>query len=279
MKIKLLFLTALLTITSCSNNDDEVSTEIIQPVSQQPNKISWIFPLLAKGSAGSDPNYIFEYDGQGRVIKKIGGIFGISGSAGAVSTGFSNSIYTTVSYNGNTVIMGDYSVNSIYNINLNERSFEFDAQGRIIKSVIKSQYPEWEKHLSYTYDNVGKLIEILTQLPNMPYIPTDPNDYILTYVEKFTFDSAGNLKKAVTTERHNNTDALILQEIEFSNFDTVQNPFKNLALFDEYFYFALSRNNPQKKTVKKFQQGGGVSYKDQEWTNQYDSSGNLKLHD
>lgn len=274
MKTKLLFFATLLAFTSCSNNDDEVSTEVSQPVSQKPDKISWTFPLMAQSSAGSDPNYYFEYDGQGRVIKKIGGIMTFPGSTGGGSV-FSNTIYTTVSYNGNTAIMGTYS--SDFNVKLNKRSFEFDSQGRVVKSVIDSPYPEWEKHLTYTYDNAGKLVEISTQLPNMPYFPNDPNDYILTYIDRFTYNASGNLQKVVATERRNNVDFLVLQETEFSNFDAAQNPFKTLTLFDDYFYLSLSGNNPQKKTTKDFQPGGGFSFNTREWTNQYDSNGNLKL--
>ncbi|MBL1221337.1 hypothetical protein JET18_10830 [Chryseobacterium sp. L7] len=274
MKTKLLFFATLLAFTSCSNNDDEVSTEISQPVSQAPNKISCTFPLMAQSSPGKDPNYYFEYDGQGKVIKKIGGIMTFPSSTGGGSV-FSNSIYTTVSYNGNTAIIGTYS--SDFNVKLNKRSFEFDSQGRVVKSVIDSPYPEWEKHLTYTYDNAGKLVEISTQLPNMPYVPTDPNDYILTYIDRFTYDTSGNLQKVVATERRNNVDFLVLQETEFSNFDTAQNPFKRLALFDEYFYLSLSKNNPQKKITRYSQPGGGFSYNTQEWTNQYEPNGNLKL--
>lgn len=274
MKTKLLFFATLLAFTSCSNNDDEVSIEVSQPVSQAPNKISYTFPLMAQSSPGKDPNYYFEYDGQGRVIKKIGGIMTFPSSTGGGSV-FSNSIYTTVSYNGNTAIIGTYS--SDFNVKLNKRSFEFDSQGRVVKSVIDSPYPEWEKHLTYTYDNAGKLVEISTQLPNMPYIPTDPNDYILTYIDRFTYDTSGNLQKVVATERRNNVDFLVLQETEFGNFDTAQNPFKRLALFDEYFYLSLSKNNPQKKITRYSQPGGGFSYNTQEWTNQYEPNGNLKL--
>lgn len=244
----------------------------------KPDKISWNFPFLMQSGIGNDPNYYLQYDSQGRVNKRIGGLLEMSGSIG-IPYVFKNSIYTNVTYNANTAFMANYSSDPTFNVPMKEKTFEFNKQGKIIKSIIFAPYYiEWEKHLTYNYDSTGKLVEIVTELPNMPYVPTDPNDYILTYVEKFTYDDSGNLKKAVTTEKHNNIDAYIMKEVEFSNFDTAQNPFRGLGIFEDYFYFSLSKNNCQKRKIQEFNEYNQViSTNEYTWTNQYDSYGNLKL--
>lgn len=279
MKLKLFFFLALLAITSCSNNNDDEIIESVVVNKPKPNKISSRFPILAPSISGNDPNCYFEYDLQGRPTKKIGGVLQMSGGTGFGSY-FLKSIYTAVSYNENAASIGTYSSDPDFSVQVKGRSFEFDHQGKIIKSVIlQPQYePIWEKHLSYNYDNTGKLVEILTELPNMPYDPTDPIDYILSYAERFTYDNSGNLQKAVTVERRNSIDAYIIKKIEFSNFDAVQNPFTSLGIFEEYFYFSLSNNTPQRMKIQEFNEGGQLgSYSESTWTNQYDSNGSLKL--
>lgn len=189
-------------------------------------------------------------------------------------------IYTDVIYNGNSASISTHSSDQTFNPAVNARSFQFDNQGRIISSVIfEPLYPEWEKHLTYSYDATGKLVEILTQMPNLPYIPTDPTDYILTYIEKFTYDNSGNLQKAVTIERRNNVDIYIMEQIEFSNFDTVENPFRGLGIFEDYLYLSLSKNNFQKRKIQQFNEAGQLSsLYELTWTNQYEPNGNLKLY-
>ncbi len=280
MKLKLFLLITLLIVISCTNSDNELLNETIEPaVVKNPTKISSQFPILLQSSATSDPNCYFEYNSQGKVTKKIGKIIQGSSSSG-LPPYFVNWIYTIVSYNGNSAVMKTHSLNPTFNPLIDEKLFEFDNQGKIIKSIIYApQYIEWEKHLTYKYNTSGKLVEILTELPNMPYIPTDPNDYILTYIEKFTYDGAGNLQKAITTERHNNTDIYITKSVEFSNFDTVQNPFSNLTVFEDYFYLSLSKNNFQKRKIQEFNMDGQeVFFNELTWANQYNLDGSLKLY-
>ncbi|SHL17742.1 hypothetical protein [Chryseobacterium polytrichastri] len=278
MKLKLLFFATLLAFTSCSNNDDEVTTDITQPVNGNTGKVSWNFPNLSQPSAGNELNYTFDYDAQGRVTKKIGGKLELSGSTG-FSYFYSKSVYTTISYTGNMAIMKNYSGDTSFSVMLEERKFEFDNQGRVIKLIIPQVNNVYmDKHLTYTYDTSGKLTEILTQYPNIPYDPTDPADYILTYVEKFTYNNSGNLEKAIKTEKHNNIDAYVTNEIIFDNFDSTQNPFKSLGIFEDYFYFSLSKNNPRRKISKEFKPYSSEFFLNQSnWTNQYNSDGSLKL--
>lgn len=278
MKLKLLLFSTLLALASCSNNDDEITTEVTQPVTTNTSKISWGFPALSEPTAGNELNYTFEYDAQGRVTKKVGGKVELSGGTG-YSFFYSKSVYTTISYTGNTAIMKNYSSDPSFTVKLEERKFEFDSQGRVIKLIIPQVNNSYmDRYLTYTYDNSGKLTEILTQYPNVPYDPNDPADYIFTYVEKFTYNNSGNLEKATKTEKHNNIDAHVTNETTFDNFDSAQNPFKSLGIFEDYFYFSLSKNNPQRRISKEYQSYSSEFFLNQSnWTNQYNSDGSLKL--
>lgn len=278
MKLKLLLFSTLLAFASCSNNDDEITTEITQPANTNPSKVSWNFPVLSEPFSGNELNYTFEYDAQGRVTKKIGGKLGLSGSTG-FPYAYSKSAYTTISYTGNMATMKNYSGNPSFTVLLEERKFEFDSQGRVIKLIIPQVNNSYmDRYLTYTYDNSGKLTEILTQYPNVPYDPNDPADYIFTYVEKFTYNNSGNLEKATKTEKHNNIDAYVTNETTFDNFDSAQNPFKSLGIFEDYFYFSLSKNNPQRRISKEYQPNSSEFFLNQSnWTNQYNSDGSLKL--
>lgn len=278
MKLKLFFFATLLAFTSCSSNDDEVTTETTQQVTVNTSKVSWNFPILSQPSSGNEYNYTFEYDSQGRVTKKVGGKLELSGSTGFPYF-YSKSVYTTVTYTGNTATMKNYSSDPGFNVQLKERRFEFDNQGRVVKLIIpyvNNQY--LDQHLTYTYDSLGKLTEILTEYPNMPYDPNEPEDYIWTYVEKFSYNTSGNLEKVTKTEKHNNIDAYVTNEITFDNFDSAENPFKNLGIFEDYFYFSLSKNNPRRKISKEFKPYSSEFLLSQSnWTNLYNSDGSLKL--
>ncbi|AZA91432.1 RHS Repeat [Chryseobacterium nakagawai] len=278
MKFKSLLLATLLVMASCSDNDEMPIDNSQQTVTENTSKISWNYPVLSPVFNELEQNYIFEYDSQGRVSKKVGGKLELSGSTG-FSYAYSKSVYTMITYTGNTAIMKNYSSDPSFNVQLKERRFEFDNQGRVIKLVIPEVNNSYmDKYLTYTYDASGKLIEILTQYPNVPYDPTDPQDYILTYVEKFIYNNSGNLEKATKTQKHNNVDAYITNEITFDNFDSAQNPFKNLGIFEDYFYFSLSKNNPQRRISKEYQPYSSEFFLNQSnWTNQYNTNGRLKL--
>lgn len=279
MKLKLFFFATLLAFISCSNSDDEVTTEVTQPVTANTSKVSWNFPILSQPIAGNELNYIFEYDAQGRVTKKIGGKVEMSAGTG-YSSFYSKSVYTTVTYTGNIAIMKNYSSDPSFNVQLQERRFEFDNQGRVFKLIIPQvNNSDMDRYLTYSYDTSGKLTEILTQYPNTPYDPADPEDYIFTYVEKFSYNTLGNLEKATKTEKHNNIDAYVTNEMTFDNFDSAQNPFKNLGIFEDYFYFSLSKNNPQRRISKEYTPYSSEFFLNQSnWTNQYNSDGSLKLY-
>ncbi|MCP1302106.1 hypothetical protein NK356_23305 [Chryseobacterium sp. S0630] len=273
MKLKLIFvMTMLLVITSCSKDDDilEIDTPH-QIITDRPAKISASFPKLNSVTlAGIDKNYTFEYDSEGRVLKRNGYI---SIGNEMYPDSFFNDPYTRISYTGNTATMKNYKTSII-----DERNFEFDNQGRIIKLNIPSvTNAAKDKRITYSYNTVGKLTEALTEFPNAAYNPANPNDYILTYVEKITYDNVGNVEKAITTEKHNNVDIYITKVVEFSQYDTAPNPFRKLGVFAEYFYFTLPTNNFNRMVTKMYNSGNlGTTYIGA-WNNSYNLDGTVKL--
>lgn len=273
MKLKLIFLTALLAITSCSKD-----TSILEPgtapeiITDKPSKISAGFPVLKGGLiiSGQDVNYTFEYDSSGRLTKRNG--FIVKGNE-MFPDSFSHSGYTGITYTGSTAVMKNYNAGAP-----NERKLEFDNQGRLIKLIIPSTADVTkEKHITYSYNLAGKLTETLTAFPNVIYNPANPNDYILTYVDKFTYDNMGNLDKIVTKEKHNNTEVYTIKEIEFKDFDTAPNPFRKLGIFEEYFYYSLSTNNFGRAKTTNYKLGNYVNEYTGLWQRYYNSDGTIKL--
>lgn len=64
----------------------------------------------------------------------------------------------------------------------------------------------------------------------------------------------------------------------FSEYDNAENPLKNLVIFEETFYRALSKNNFKRYDRKEYNSADeltGTSFRT--WTLQYDSNGKVKF--
>lgn len=109
----------------------------------------------------------------------------------------------------------------------------------------------------------------------MPFDSTDPNDYILTYLEKFYFDTNGNLTKAEYFEQRNgiNNGEKIIRT--FENYDNSYNPFKRLKLLDEFFFLSLSKNNYRKYSEIHYQNETVISTTNRNWSYSYDVNGQI----
>lgn len=70
MKFKSLFLATLLVMASCSDNDEIPADNLQQTITENTSRISWNYPVLSPVFNGLEQNYLFEYDVQGRIIKK-----------------------------------------------------------------------------------------------------------------------------------------------------------------------------------------------------------------
>lgn len=111
----------------------------------------------------------------------------------------------------------------------------------------------------------------------MPYFPNDPNDYILTYSEKFYFDTNGNLSKSEYTEKRNGIEEGEKIIRIFENYDTSINPTEKFYLLEEYFYRSLSKNNFRKYKEIHYDNGILTSSAEHSWTFNYDANGNIIL--
>ena len=103
----------------------------------------------------------------------------------------------------------------------------------VIKETPNQNDSNLNKKQTYSYIN-NKLLEILTEFPNKPYNPNDPYDYVLTYLEKFYYNSIGNLTKTEYLELHNGVITGYKTVRFFENYDNSINPFKRLYLLNDF---------------------------------------------
>ena len=127
----------------------------------------------------AEMSYNFAYDDSQRLTKKVGGFLPVSGSTGYNFLYFSKLIQTEIKYNGNNVVVEDFSTSPDFSVQKNTRSYTLNAQNQIIGREIPDASVYWFKKDTFIYKN-GKLDEIKTTLPNKPYDPTDPDDHIFT---------------------------------------------------------------------------------------------------
>jgi hypothetical protein len=271
--IKFLFIGIF--ITSCSGNEDSSENNVVNE------------PLITKMNTnvfnpGSLPYnqaeliFSFEYNTDLRLTKKIGGFLTVSGSSG-YSGLFTDKIYTSLIYTGQNVTVENFSSSLDFTVPLNTKYFTLNYLNQIDKKEIPNSNNYWLKKQTFNYLN-NKLIEIKTTLPNMPYDPTDPNDYLLTYLEKFYYDTNGNLTKSEYFEQHNEINKGEKVIRTFENYDNSYNPCKRLQLLDEYFYRSLSKNNYRKYTERHYNNDVLGLANDTSWAFNYDTNGQIIIN-
>ena len=223
-----------------------------------------------------DYNFYFEYNDQ-KLTKKIGGYVPTAASTG-VGGVFSTKVFTSLVYQDNKVTVEDFSNTSEFTILKNSKYFTLNNSNKIIQKEVPDRTSiYWYKKQSFIYKN-EYLDEIKTTLPNMPFDPNDPNDYVVTFSEKFYFDNSGNLVKTEYFEQHNgiNTENKIVRI--FSDYDSSLNPFKRFTLLDEYFYRSLSKNNFRDYKEYDYHYSNIPNVNTRNWTFNYDAKGNIILN-
>lgn len=276
MKIKnLLYLLLIFCLAiSCSNREDE------------PTKSVENYPLLMKLDSRllnisapimlPDYNFYFEYDNAEKLTKKIGGFLSTSGSTGFGGI-FSTEIYTNLLYQGDNVTVEDFSSSTNFTVPKNSKYFKLNSSNLIAEKETPDPLSNYRYRKEFFYYKNGRLDEIKTTLPNAQYDPTDPNDYIETYSEKFYYDSVGNLTETEYFELHNGINTENKRIRYFEDYDSSTNPFRKFTLLDEYFYRSLSKNNFRSyKEVKIWY--GITNVSQQSWEFNYDSKGNIILN-
>ncbi|UQB67861.1 hypothetical protein [Epilithonimonas zeae] len=264
-----------LILFSCSRDNEDEIIENNEPLITKMNLILYpnSFPY-----GNSELSFNFQYDNDKRLIKKTGGFLSVSGSTG-FSGYFTDKIFTTLIYNSNNVTIENFSSSPDFTVPKNSKYFILNNNQQIkqkdVPSTFYSNYRD-EKQF-FTYNTSGQLTEIKTTLPNMPYYP--PDDYIETYLEKFYYDSKGNLTKSEYFEQRDGVNKGIKIIRTFGDYDNSLNPFKRFYLLDEYFYRAISKNNYRKYTEIKYNEIGNITSSiEQTWTFNYDSSGNIIIN-
>lgn len=255
---------------SCDNNDKE--TEDNDGPSIKKVTMDVTYPSYNPFNA-SEVNFIFEYDKNNRLVKRIGGYLPFSSSTG-FATYFTDKTFTTLNYNNNKVMVENFSASQEFTISKGTLIYTLNSVNQIEVKEVPNEDNFHSKKQSFKYD-AGKLTEIVTSFPNLPYDPNDENDYVLTYSEKFYYDTNSNLIKTEYFEQHNgqNIGSKIVRT--FENYDSSVNPFKKLQLLEGYFYRSLSKNNYRKYTETGYYGETSISRNDSSWTFNYDSNGNI----
>jgi len=277
-KIFSLFFLSIILI-SCSRDSDDEIIDNNEPLITKMGLI--LYPGSFPGSDGTEMSFSFQYNNDKQLIKKIGGFRSISSSVG-FGNYFTDKIYTSLIYNNNHVTIENFSSSPDFSILKNSKYFVLDNNKRIKQKDIPStnNYSNYlDERQFFIYNNNKQLTEINTVLPNMPYDPSEPYDYIRTYLEKFYYDSNGNLTKTEYFEQKNGVNKGIKIIRTFEDYDNSYNPWKRLYLLDEYFYRSLSKNNFRKYTIIRYEENGEISLNSQQsWAFNYDSSGNIIIN-
>ncbi|MPT32566.1 MAG: hypothetical protein E2600_13075 [Chryseobacterium sp.] len=277
MKKILYILFVGITFLSCSRDTND---EVIENDEPLVTKMSLILYPNSLSYNNADLSFIFQYDNEKRLIKKTGGFLSVSGSSGFGGF-FTDKIYSSLVYNGNNVTVEDFSTSSDFTVPKNSKYFILDNNKRIKQKDVPSNVINSYRdiRLVYTYNNSNQLTEINTTLPNMPYDPTDPYDYIETYLEKFYYDSKGNVTKTEYFEQRNGVNKGIKIIRTFEDYDSSYNPWKRMYLLDDFFYRSISKNNCRKYNVIRYEENGEISLNSQQsWTFNYDSNGNIIIN-
>lgn len=270
MKIKFLLMLVLLSMLmiSCSRDED---FQIIPDNETVVSKVSLqvICPWVWNINPEVEKVFDFSYDSSQRLTKKMGGLLTSSSSAGGFEY-FSDLVYTSLVYNDNKVTVENFSISTDFAVYKNSKYFTMNGQNQIETNEVPSIYNNLNDRKDFYYYKNGKLDEIVTTFPNRA---TDPIAYLLTYSEKFYYNSIGNLERTEYFEQINGVNNQNPRVRYFENYDSAYNPFKKLALLDEYFYRSLSKNN-----YRGYREvSGGVLTGLTKWVFNYDNKGNLIL--
>jgi len=188
----------------------------------------------------------FEYDQFNRVTKRIGDVVYASPNSG-IEGYLHNLLYTSVTYSNNKIYLekkidpnGNFTV-----VPENERTIALDFNNRMAQKItFESELggiPQRDT-TNYTYEN-GKLIS---------YIKTSNfagSNWDTRYFEESNlYYTNENLDSIVTISSRKSTDELytVFEKKEtqlFEGYDSAQNPFRKLQIFEETFNRSLSKNN------------------------------------
>ncbi|MCX7547621.1 hypothetical protein OS188_06600 [Xanthomarina sp. F1114] len=240
---------SLITNFSCSHDDDSGEQVIEQPDDNFYIESYHGFYAQYNTHLSTFLNYSniisFEYDDSNRITKRNGDILYLgSGSGGG---GYlHDSLYTDLTYTNNKVHLEKKAVpfNGL-SVRENERIIEFDANNRMVRNIRFQEYDYPERDTTnYTYSN-GKLMSFVKTSNRVSTI----GDWSVRYFKESTlYYTNDNLDSIVTIYSGKGTldTYTIFSKKEtqyFSGYDTAENPFRKLQMFEETFNRSLSKNN------------------------------------
>ncbi|MCL9809788.1 hypothetical protein [Flavobacterium luminosum] len=272
-KLITILLFGFLTI-SCSSDQDN-------PLTNEPLITEMCVSVFHSGSlfpSQAESKFNFEYNENKKLTKKIGGFMTLSGSTG-FGESFTDKIYTSLTYKNNTVTVEDYYSSTEFTISKNTKYFTLNSLNQIdIKEIPTSTNNNYLYRKQFYFYTNGKLTEIKTTFPNMPYDANDPTDYIWTFSEKFYYDTNGNLSKTEYFEQENGINKGEKIVRTFEDYDNSTNPCKRLFLIDDFFYRSLSKNNFRKYTEAHYNNNTLEYTKSSTWAFSYDTNGQIIIN-
>ncbi|WP_286967160.1 hypothetical protein [Flavobacterium sp. UBA4854] len=255
-------------VISCSNEDSTENN------SENKSLVTELNANVFNSGLASSSKFTFEYDSNQRLTKKSGGYIPRSTSTG-LGDFFTSEVYTSFTYNNNSVVIENFSNHPDFTIAKDTRILTLNASNQIETKEIPNLLNTYNsKKQNFTYSQ-NKLVKIVTTYPNMPYDATDPADYILSYTENFYYDAKGNLTKSEYFEQHNGVNKGEKTIRTFEDYDSSENPCKDLQFVDEFFYRSLSKNNFKKYTISQYNNNVLSLESTSTWTFIYDSNGQL----
>lgn len=287
MKKVFLLLVGILTIFSCSNDDDSSNNnELDGNVFYEQNIDEYYagfmdyedgtYPLI--GSIQDNADYIVDliYDGN-KITARIGDFYPLD-AAGGINNYFTNDIYDELKYTNNSI-----KIERKHNPNPNFNPASFDNNEREIileNNYMKQKISKYNGNIidttSYYYDSNNRVIESIRKhyVDNGSFIYYNSKDQANYY-----YDNSSNLDSIITTKYdHNDEFEWPVTKETFSDYDTSENPIKNLIIFSETFYRSLSQNNYRyyKKEYIYNDVNAIPNYLIRTWSFIYDSDGNIR---
>jgi hypothetical protein len=158
-----------------------------------------------------------------------------------------DSLYTDLVYTNNKVRLEKKAIpfNGLTVLE-NETIIELDAYNRMLRKITMEEYYNTPKRdtTNYTYSN-GKLMSFVKTSFREE---SNPDWSVRYYEESNLYYTNDNLDSIVTiySGKQSSVSYTILSKKEtqyFSGYDTAENPFRKLQMFEETFNRSLSKNN------------------------------------
>jgi hypothetical protein len=262
----ILVLTSFLSLT-CDNNND-----IINPN----NKIESYYygymqyPSLVSLNYETDNLVKLEYL-NGKIIKRIGEVVPVP-QPNAFQYKFTDQIFNQLSYetdNSGNLIINIITYDSIDGIDTdpNKKIITLNSKNQIVELIEERSYGSYTDTTNYFYNSKSELIKAITK--------EQYSYYSLTKISMFYYSENKNLDSVISQTKNQDEELQLTKKEYFTNYDTASNPIKNLIIFPETFYRALSENNYAHYRMIYNKYNGSHGTEEKEWTFHYDQDGNI----